>query len=390
MLLAEGARCRSSPATARRPPARWTRSRSPHPRPPGPARRARRSGARRSSIARRAQAADRRAASAGRTPPRRWPRWRTSTSRSARSAARARRCPRERGSSRWPSSSCSQDSSDRSGRARRLGYVTAGASRLAEELGCRTSTAALQGARDIIAERVNDDADARAPIRELFLDPRHDALRGPIAGKEKRAPSTRTTSTGPSRIATAPSHRVLADPPRGGRRGPVFSDPARRRRTRSPSSNGQFVNGTGPCRRAGAARRQGRLQAAAALVRWRPRRALESKKRADAAAIDVFAENLRQLLLAPPLGQKRVLAIDPGFRTGCKPVVLDAARPAAPRRRDLPRPGRSSGPARRHEAIKRLVDKHQIEAIAIGNGTGRPRDRGLRPHARPARRRSPS
>ena len=51
---------------------------------------------------------------------------------------------------------------------------------------------------------------------------------------------------------------------------------------------------------------------------------LESKRRADAAAIDVFAQNLRQLLLAPPLGQKRVLAIDPGFRTGCKVVVLDA------------------------------------------------------------------
>ncbi len=94
----------------------------------------------------------------------------------------------------------------------------------------------------------------------------------------------------------------------------------------------------------------------------------EAKRRADAAAIDVFARNLRQLLLAAPLGQKRVLAIDPGWRTGCKTVVLDAEGQllhdavfyldhGQQRTRDAA------------DTITRLVQTYQVEAIAIGNGT---------------------
>src|SRR3954471_4308110 len=95
---------------------------------------------------------------------------------------------------------------------------------------------------------------------------------------------------------------------------------------------------------------------------------LESKKRADAAAIDVFAQNLRQLLLASPLGQKRVLAIDPGFRTGCKTVVLDAQGQLLHNDVIYPDQGQSRT-LEAAETVKHLVTKFQIEAIAIGNGT---------------------
>ena len=97
---------------------------------------------------------------------------------------------------------------------------------------------------------------------------------------------------------------------------------------------------------------------------------LEAKKKADAEAIRVFAENLRELLLSPPLGQKNVLAIDPGFRTGCKVACLDRAGQAAAPRRDLPdgrvRSGRCGRRATRWCA---LAAAFTIEAIAIGNGT---------------------
>jgi uncharacterized protein len=95
----------------------------------------------------------------------------------------------------------------------------------------------------------------------------------------------------------------------------------------------------------------------------------EVKQRADAAAIDVFAQNLRQLLLAPPLGQKRVLAIDPGLRTGCKTVVLDAQGQLMLDTVIYP----DQSQQRRREAadsVTQLIERYQLEAIAIGNGTG--------------------
>ena len=83
---------------------------------------------------------------------------------------------------------------------------------------------------------------------------------------------------------------------------------------------------------------------------------LESKNRADTAAIEVFAENMRQLLLSSPLGQKRVLAIDPGFRTGCKTVVLDPQGRAAAQHRDLPRSGRSTRRWKPAQTMKQIVE----------------------------------
>jgi uncharacterized protein len=94
----------------------------------------------------------------------------------------------------------------------------------------------------------------------------------------------------------------------------------------------------------------------------------EAKKRADENAIRVFAENIRQLLLAAPLGQKRVLALDPGFRTGCKVVCLDEQGSLLANTAIYPHtgPGQASEAA---ETIKDWVKKYQIQAVAIGNGT---------------------
>ena len=93
-----------------------------------------------------------------------------------------------------------------------------------------------------------------------------------------------------------------------------------------------------------------------------------SKEKADEEAIRVFAENLRQLLLAPPLGQKRVMGIDPGFRTGCKVVCLDAQRTLLHNEAIYPHPPKSEY-AQAARKIVKLVEQYKIEAIAIGNGT---------------------
>lgn len=93
-----------------------------------------------------------------------------------------------------------------------------------------------------------------------------------------------------------------------------------------------------------------------------------SKEKADEEAIRVFAENLRQLLLAPPLGQKRVMGIDPGFRTGCKVVCLDAQSTLLHNEAIYPHPPKSEY-AQAARKIVKLVEQYKIEAIAIGNGT---------------------
>lgn len=93
-----------------------------------------------------------------------------------------------------------------------------------------------------------------------------------------------------------------------------------------------------------------------------------SKEKADEKAIRVFAENLRQLLLAPPLGQKRVMGIDPGFRTGCKVVCLDAQGTLLHNEAIYPHPPKSEYAQAARKVVK-LVEQYKIEAIAIGNGT---------------------
>lgn len=109
-----------------------------------------------------------------------------------------------------------------------------------------------------------------------------------------------------------------------------------------------------------------------------------AKEQADEEAIGVFAENLRQLLLAPPLGQKRIMGIDPGFRTGCKVVCLDAQGVLLHNETIYPHPPQNER-AKASGVLERLIEQYKIEAIAVGNGTaGRETEglvRGLNPHA---------
>src|SRR4051794_37172567 len=244
-------------------------------------------------------------------------------------------------------------------------FVTPADSTAAEELRVPDAAAALQGARDIIAERVNDDTDVRARVRELFLT--RGVIRSEvIAGKEQEGAKFKDYFAWSEPLANAPSHRVLAIR-RGAAEGVLFFQ------IRPPEEDAiailerQYVTGRGP------AAEQVRVAIKDCYKRllslsMETEARLDSKKRADAAAIDVFTQNIRQLLLSPPLGQKRVLAIDPGFRTGCKTVVLDAQGKLV--HNDVIYP--DQGQQRTLDAaqtVKQLVEKYQIEAIAIGNGT---------------------
>ncbi len=244
-------------------------------------------------------------------------------------------------------------------------YVTPEGSSVAEELKVPDVAAALLGARDVIAEKVNDDADARAKVRQLFMT-KGVLSSQVIIGKEQEGAKFKDYFEWSEPIAAAPSHRVLAIR-RGAAEGILLF------RILPPEEEGiailenQFVTGHGDC--AG----QVRLAVKDSYKRLlsfslETEARLESKKRADQAAIEVFAQNLRQLLLASPLGQKRVLALDPGFRTGCKTVVLDAQGKLLHNDVIYPDQGQHKTLEAEH-TVKQLVEKHRIEAIAIGNGT---------------------
>ena len=188
------------------------------------------------------------------------------------------------------------------------------------EKGVETVDDALAGARDIIAEWVNENQEARARIRDLF------AAKGVfkskvIADREAEGAKFRDYFAWEEPVASAPSHRVLAM--RRGENEKILSlgiSPPEEEALKLLEE--QFVTGQGP---ASGQVREAVHDGYRQLLCWSMETEirLETKKRADEAAIRVFADNLRQLLLAPPLGQKNVLAIDPGFRTGCKVVCLD-------------------------------------------------------------------
>ncbi len=224
---------------------------------------------------------------------------------------------------------------------------------------------ALAGARDIISEWVSEDQDARVRIRGLF------SAKGifrtkVIADKETEAAKYRDYFDWEEAMATAPSHRVLAMR-RGAKEGFLSL------RVIAPEEDAQmllealFVKGQGACsEQVRSALQDGykRLLAPSMETEFR----LETKKRADEEAIKVFADNLRQLLMASPLGQKSVLAIDPGFRTGCKTVCLDPQGKLLHNETIHPlftEEGKADGARRVMDMCKRFG----IEAIAVGNGT---------------------
>ncbi len=224
---------------------------------------------------------------------------------------------------------------------------------------------ALAGARDIIAERVNEDEESRAKMRELFAE-KATAKCKVIPGKEEEGAKFRDYFDWEEPISAAPSHRVLAMR-RGEEEGILSFRIAPPEEDALRQLNAQFVTGEGP------ASEQVRLAVEDSYKRllslsMETEARMESKKRADEDAIQVFAENVRQLLLAPPLGRKPVLALDPGFRTGCKLVCLDEQGKLLHNDTIFV----TQSDRQKQEAadkIRALCEKCNVAAIAIGNGT---------------------
>jgi protein Tex len=237
---------------------------------------------------------------------------------------------------------------------------------ISAEKGVADANAALAGARDIIAERVSDDANARAKLRNLYWS--EAIIKSKVlTGKETEAAKFKDYFEWSEPVGKIPSHRLLAIR-RGETEGFLMMRITVEENSALAILEPLFVttrNAAADQVRLAVQDSYKRLLGSAIEVELR----METKKRADAEAIRVFAENLRELLLASPLGQKNVLAIDPGFRTGCKIVVLD--RQGKLLHNDVIYPTASSAGEIREaaSAVLSMVKKYQIEAIAIGNGT---------------------
>jgi len=224
---------------------------------------------------------------------------------------------------------------------------------------------ALQGARDIIAEWMSESANLRSRLRQLFL--REAVISSkPVKGKEDEGEKFRDYFKYSEPLKRIPSHRFLAVI-RGENEGflKVCIEP-----TESAAlelMDRFFVKGnTESSEQVKMAGRDAYKRLLQPSLETEMRATF--KEQSDEQAIKVFAENLRQLLMLPPLGEKRVLAIDPGFRTGCKLVCLSAQGDLLYNENIYPHPPRNE----RAQAMKKvasLVEQHKIEAIAIGNGT---------------------
>jgi len=226
---------------------------------------------------------------------------------------------------------------------------------------------ALQGARDIMAEWIAENEQARNLARKLFTEEAQVSSRVLTTKKDEAdAQKYRDYFEFSEPLAASPSHRILAIR-RGEKEGFLIMDINVDKDKAIALLKEKFVT------ESNAAARQLALAIEDAFPRllkpsMETEFRMQSKTRADEEAIRVFAENLRQLLLASPLGQKRVLAVDPGFRTGCKVVCLDehgnflhysTIFPHAPQ-------NDSYGAT---QTLKELVARYAIEAIGYGNGT---------------------
>jgi uncharacterized protein len=235
---------------------------------------------------------------------------------------------------------------------------------LSEEKSVKTSDEALAGARDIIAEWVNENAEARSKIRELFK--REATIKSKVLrGKEEIGEKFKDYFDWEEPLMSCPSHRLLAI-----RRGE--GEEILNTHIAPPEDHAldilhrQFVVASN------AAAEQVKLAVDDAYHRMMES-SIESEMRmltkeiADEKAIQVFADNLRELLLASPLGQKAILAVDPGFRTGCKVVALDKQGKLLEDTVIYPHEQNKIFHAK--QAVLGLIAKHNLEAIAIGNGT---------------------
>ena len=233
------------------------------------------------------------------------------------------------------------------------------------EKGVETVEQALQGAQDIIAERVSEDERARQNLRFTFS--KHAVIASHvIKGKDAEGQNFRSYFDWKEPLSRCSSHRLLAMR-RGEAEGvlrvsiSVDDEKAIERLER------QFVKGYGEA-----------SQLVREAVKDGYKRLLEpsisnefgalSRQKADEEAIKIFVQNLEQLLMASPLGQKRVMGIDPGFRTGCKVVCLDEQGNLLHHTVIYPHPPKNER-IQAMLAVGKLVEKYRIEAISIGNGT---------------------
>lgn len=229
--------------------------------------------------------------------------------------------------------------------------------------------AALAGARDILAERFAEDQTARERLRGVFG--REGLMRCKAASGKEDDPDAakyRDYFAWDEPAAQAPPHRILAML-RGEEEGFLRLSLRPRDEERAKETLARlFVRNDGPCGRevrAAALDGYARLLAPALETELRNR----LKERADAASIRVFADNLRQLLLAPPLGPKSIIAVDPGFRTGCKAVCLSPEGKLLEYATVNPHAGSDKARAEAGATLVRLALKHGAEVAAVGNGT---------------------
>ncbi|HSR12941.1 MAG TPA: Tex-like N-terminal domain-containing protein, partial [Thermodesulfobacteriota bacterium] len=225
---------------------------------------------------------------------------------------------------------------------------------------------ALAGARDIIAEWVSEDASARSAMRELFTARAIFRTRV-VPGKETEGSKYRDYFDWEDPASQAPSHRILAMR-RGEKEGFLMLSAMPPEPDAMALLERLFVKGENPCSlqvRAAVQDGYARLLAPSMETELR----LETKKRADEEAIRIFAENLRHLLMAPPLGEKRILAVDHGLRTGCKVVCIDRQGRLLHNETIFPLLS-DRGREESAERVQKLCSEFQIEVIAVGNGTG--------------------
>jgi uncharacterized protein len=235
---------------------------------------------------------------------------------------------------------------------------------ISEEKAVKTTTEALDGARDIIAEWINENAEARESIRNLFK--RAATVKSRVLkGKEETGEKFKDYFEWEELLMTCPSHRLLAI--RRGESEDVLSI-----HIAPPEIDAldilqkQFITGNND------SSEQVKLAVDDSYNRMM-QSSIESEMRmltkelADEKAIQVFADNLRELMLASPLGQKAILAVDPGFRTGCKVVALDKQGKLLEDTVIYPHEQNKIFQAK--ETILGLCKKYNLEAIAIGNGT---------------------
>ena len=234
------------------------------------------------------------------------------------------------------------------------------------EKGVTSTGEALAGARDIVAEWVNESPEARERMRRLFFEEGVFLVRV-VPGMEEQGAKYRDYFDLEEPVAGAPSHRVLAMR-RGAREGILDLRVAPPEERALSILEEMFVRGEGPAsRQVCEAVQDGYRRLLSHAMETEAR--VESKKRADEAAIRVFAGNLRELLLSPPLGPKRVLAVDPGIRTGCKAACLDR-QGGLLAVETVYLFGSAARKAEAADVLTGLCRRHEVEAVAVGNGTG--------------------